>query len=124
MIDWIPVPEPVTWTLPTPLTAGGMRFTTVTLRAPTAGDVLKATAIPGASALDVTLRLIEAVSAEQVPYEQLKLVPAAVVEQMSAYLDLFGGAPLPDPLEAWQAERRARQAAATALSSGAAAAAS
>jgi hypothetical protein len=62
-MDWVPPPEPLTWTLDRPIPFASATYGTVTLRAPTAGDVLKATAIQGASGTDVTLRLIAAVSA-------------------------------------------------------------
>ena len=116
MSDWIPVPEPMTWQLPGPLTHNGMSYASVTLRAPSAADILKATAIPGAVGMDITLRLIEVVSAEHVPYDVLKTMPAYLIMQMSDYLDEFAGTPAPDPLEAWRAARRkaAREAAAPA----------
>ncbi len=104
---WVPLPEPLTWTLPTPLTFNGMQYGSVTLRAPSGADIMKASAIPGASGLDVTLRLIEAVSAEHVPYEALKTLPAYMVMQMGNYMDEFSGAPEPDPLAAWRAARMA-----------------
>ena len=107
MNDWIPVPEPVTWTLPTPLAFNGMSYGSVTLRAPTGADILKATAVRGAAGMDVTLRLIEAVSAEHVPYDALKTLPAYLVMQMSDYMDEFAGTPAPDPLAAWRAARAA-----------------
>jgi hypothetical protein len=106
-MDWVPPPEFVAWTLPTPIAFGSVTYTTVTLRAPTAGDVLKATAIQGSSGMDVSLRLIAGVSVEQIPHEALRLMPAYLVEQMTGYLDMFGGAPLPGPLAAWQADRLA-----------------
>jgi hypothetical protein len=107
MTDWIPIPEPVTWTLPAPIAHNGMSYATATLRAPTGADILKATAIPGAAGLDVTLRLIEAVSAEHVPYDALKTLPAYLVMQMGDYMDAFGETPAPDPLVAWRAARLA-----------------
>ena len=114
MTDWIPVPEPMTWQLAKPLSHNGLSYGSVTLRAPSAADILKATAIPGAVGMDVTLRLIEAVSAEHVPYDLLKALPAYLIMQMSDYLDEFAGTPAPDPLEAWRAARRqAARAAAT-----------
>lgn len=100
---WIAPPEPMTWLLPAPIQFGSAAYPTVTLRAPTAGDVLKATAIPGASGMQVTLQLIAKVSVEQIPYEALPALPAYLVEQMGSYMDLFGGAPLPSPLEDWRA---------------------
>jgi len=100
-------PEPVTWTLRTPIVFGSATYETVTLRAPTAAEVLKASALPGQSALDITIRLIAAVS-EMVPYEALVHVPAWQISQMADYLDSFAGAPLPDPLEAWRRARIAR----------------
>lgn len=104
-MDWVPPPEFVAWTLPTPIVFGSATYATITLGSPTAGDVLKATAIKGTSGVDVTLRLISAVSAENVPYEALINLPVYLVDQMGAYMDLFGGAPLPGPLEAWRAAR-------------------
>ncbi len=104
-MTWIAPPEPMTWPLAVPLQLGSASYPTVTLRAPTAGDVLKATSVSGASGIDVTLRLISTVSVEQVPYEALRSLPAYIVEQMGLYLDVFGGAPLPDPLEAWRVAR-------------------
>ncbi len=112
MSDYIPIPEPVTWLLAKPAEHGGMSYPSVTLRAPTAGEVLKATAVRGATGMDVTLRLIEAVSIERVPYDVLKTLSAYQIMQMSDYLDLFTGVPPPDPLAAWQAARRAQAAAA------------
>jgi len=120
MIAWTPVPEPVTWTMPAPISGdGGLTYATVTLRAPSGEDVLKAMAIPGASNADITHRLIESVSAEHVPYDVVKKLPWWMITQMSDYMDSFLGAPLPDPLEAW---RTARAAAALAAASAAAAA--
>lgn len=104
-MDWVPPPEFVPWTLPAPVAFSGVTYATVTLRAPTAQDVLKAADIQGASGMQITLRLISAVSVEAVPYEALVTLPAYLVDQMGAYLDLFGGAPLPGPLVEWQAAR-------------------
>ena len=101
-MDWTYPPEPVTWTLPVAIALGSATYSTVTLRAPTAGDVMKATAVSGASSTDVALRLISTVSAEAVPHEALQKVPAYLIEQMSNYLDCFGGAPLPGPLDEWR----------------------
>ena len=109
MSIWTPVPEPVTWTFPKPLTQGGLSYATVTIGAPTAEDILKATAVRGASGMDVTLRLIESASAEHVPYEVLKKLPSWLIQQMSDYTEEFAGAPAPDPLESWRAARRAAQ---------------
>lgn len=95
---WSPPPAPLTWTFDPPLTLGTASYATATLRAPTAGDVLKATAVPGEGSIAVTLRLIAAVSAEQVPFEALLAAPAWQVEQMSAYFDSFAGAPMPQAL--------------------------
>lgn len=115
MSDWTPVPEPVTWTLPAPISHNGMNYATITLRAPTGENLLKAMAIPGASNADVTHRLIEAVSAEQVPYDAVKKLPWWLIEQMDGYMSEFTGAPAPDPLEAWrQARKAAREAEAAA----------
>lgn len=100
---WIPVPEPQVWKIAAPANSGGLRYDTITLVAPTAEDVMKATAVSGASNLDVTLRLIEAVSLEHVPYDVLKRLPRWQIGQMSDYFDAFEGAP--DPLEAWRKSR-------------------
>jgi hypothetical protein len=108
---WTPVPEPVTWPLPKPLSHGGLSYTQVTIGAPTAEDILKATAVRGASGVDVALRLIESASAEQVPYDVLKKQPKWLLEQISEYFEEFAGAPAPDPLESWRAARRAALAA-------------
>lgn len=107
-MSWLPVPEPVSWSLPVSIAHNGLTFTQIILRAPTGEDVLKATAVPGASNTDVTIRLIEAVSG--VPYDVLKKLPFWLVSQMSAYLDEFAGAPAPDPLEQWRAARAADSA--------------
>ena len=104
-MDWVAPPEPMTWVLPTPIQFGSASYPSVTLRAPTASDVLKATSVPGAGGMQVTLQLIATVSVESVPYEALVMLPAYLVEQMGSYMDLFGGAPLPSPLEAWRQER-------------------
>lgn len=95
---WSPPPEPVTWELPRPLVFGTATYPTITLRAPTAGNVLKATAVRGVSGMEVTLRLIAAISGEGVPYEALLDLPSWVCDQMSEYLDSFNGAPAPAPL--------------------------
>lgn len=113
MTQWIAVPEPVTWTLPKPQSHGGMSYTTVTLGAPTAEDILKATAVHGASGVDVTLRLIESASAEHVPYDVLKKQPSWLIQQIADYTEEFAGAPAPDPLETWRAGRRSAQTAET-----------
>jgi hypothetical protein len=104
-LTWTPVPEPVTWTLPNSVAHNGLTFTQVILRAPTGEDIMKATALPGATNADVTHRLIEAVSG--VPYHVLKQLPWHMLKQMSDYLDEFAGAPAPDPLEQWRAARQA-----------------
>jgi hypothetical protein len=96
--EWTAPPEPVTWDLPKPLVFGSVTYATITLRAATAGDILKATAVRGASGMEVTLRLIANISGEGVPYEALSGLPAWIVDQMSSYLDSFNGAPLPIPL--------------------------
>jgi hypothetical protein len=106
MTTWIPVPEPQAWTLPKPLTVGGLRYETVTMSAPTSEDVLKATAVPGAAGLDVTLRIIASASAEHVPYDVLKKQPHWFNQQISDYMEEFVGSPAPDPLEAWRTARR------------------
>jgi len=109
MIDWTPVPEPQTWTLPKPMMHGGIHYSTVTLGAPTSEDVLKATAVQGTAGLDVTLRIIESASAERVPYDVLKKQPHWLNQQLSDYMEEFVGAPAPDPLERWREARRAAQ---------------
>jgi len=106
MAAWIPVPEPVTWQMPDPIANNGVTYQTVTLRAPTGEQLLKAMAIPGASATDVTHRLIAEVSAEKVPYDVVKKLPWWMIEKMDGYMSLFAGAPDPDPLEAWRQARR------------------
>jgi hypothetical protein len=108
---WIPVPEPQVWQIAAPANSGGMRYATVTLVAPTAEDIMKATAVSGASGMDVTLRMIESVSLEHVPYDVLKRLPGWQIIQMSDYMDAFGGAPDPDPLEAWRKAKREAAAA-------------
>ena len=100
MPDWIPPPEPVTWELVPPVSFGSTTYTAVTLRSPTAGNLLKATAVPGESGVQVTMRLIAAISAEGIPYEALLQVPSWQIEQMSSYFEMFNGAPLPGPLAA------------------------
>jgi hypothetical protein len=96
--EWHAPPEPVTWELAAPLAFGSATYPTVTLRAPTAGDVLKATAVRGSGGMEVTLRLISTISSEHVPYEALLNLPAWLVDQMGQYLDSFTGAPPPLPL--------------------------
>jgi hypothetical protein len=117
--NWLPIPEPVTWTLPSPISHNGVNYGTITLRAPTGENLLKAMAIPGASSVDVTHRLVEAVSGEQIPYDAVKKLPWWMIEQMSDYMNSFTGAPLPGPLEA---RRAALMAAAEAEAAGATAA--
>ena len=111
MTAWTPVPEPITWTLPKPVMHGGVRYETLTMSAPTSEDVLKATAVQGASGLEVTLRIIESASAEHVPYDVLKQQPQWFNQQVSDYMEEFVGAPAPDPLEAWRTARREAQVA-------------
>jgi hypothetical protein len=96
-MDWTPPPEPVTWTIK-PVALGTTTYTTVTLRAPTTGDIIKASAVRGEGGMTVALRMISAVSAEAVPFEALLKVPAWQIEQMTNYFESFSGAPLPDPL--------------------------
>jgi hypothetical protein len=99
---WVQPPESVTWTLAKPIQFGSAAYDTITLRAPCAGDVLKAQAIRGSTFYEQTLRLIAAVG--DVPYEALIMpggagLPVWVVEQMSGYFDSFNGAPVPRPLQ-------------------------
>ena len=110
-IEWTPVPEPQSWPLPKPMMHGGIHYATVTLGAPTSEDVLKATAVSGASGLDVTLRMIESASAEHVPYDVLKKQPHWLNQQIADYMEEFVGAPAPDPLESWRRTRREAQVA-------------
>jgi hypothetical protein len=105
MIEWEAPPASVTWTLDVPVEFGGNRWPTVTLRAPTAGELQKATAVRGMSGLEATQRLISVVSAEGVPYEAVQKLPKYVVDQMDAYMDLFGATPYPGPLDAWLKRR-------------------
>jgi hypothetical protein len=105
---YAPPPEPVTWQFPRPIQFGPASYTSVTLRAPTAAEVLKAGALPNAAPLDMTLRLIAAVSGDAIPYEALVHVSAWQIGQMADYMDSFAGAPMPDPLEAWRRARVAR----------------
>jgi hypothetical protein len=114
MSDWTPPPEPLTWELPKPLVFGSQTYSTITLRAPSGGDVLKASAMPGASPYAVSINLIAIVSAEKVPYQALARdgeegLPAHLIEQMASYLDLFGGAPIPGPLDIWHKAQVAKQ---------------
>ena len=106
MTEWVPVPEPIVWTLPKPQMSGGLQYTTLTVGAPTSEDVLKATAVHGATGLDVTLRMLESASAEHVPYDVLKVQPHWFNQQIADYLEEFVGAPAPDPLESWRTARR------------------
>ena len=103
---WLPVPEPVTWQMSTPIVDGGMTYSQVVCRAPTGEDIMKSTALAGTNA-DITHRLIEAVSGVpyDVPYDVLKRMPWWMILQMSEYMDEFAGAPAPDPLEAWRKAR-------------------
>ena len=34
MTEWVPVPEPIVWTLPKPQMSGGLQYTTLTVGAP------------------------------------------------------------------------------------------
>jgi hypothetical protein len=99
MAEWKPPPEPVTWTIK-PVNVGTTTYSSVTLRAPTPADILKATANARENSLTHALRLISAISEEQVPFEALLNVPTWQIEQMSGYFESFSGAPLPDPLRA------------------------
>ena len=105
MIAWTPVPDPVAWPLPRPMAHNGVQYETLTIGAPTSEDVLKASAVPGASGLDVTLRMIESASNEHVPYDVLKKQPHWFNQQISDYMEEFVGAPAPDPLETWRRDR-------------------
>lgn len=112
-MDWTPPPEPIAWVLPKPLAFGSASYPSITVRSPSAGDILKANAMPGQSGLGFTLRLIAELSLEGIPYEALAQagpngVPQYIIEQITAYLDLFGGAPVPGPLEQWRAELTAK----------------
>jgi len=115
--EWTPVPEPMTWTLVNKDKPGqaimfkGLAYSTVTIGAPTSEDILKATAVPGARGIDVTLRIIESASRERVPYDVLKAQPHWLNQQISDYMEEFVGAPAPDPLEAWRKARTAARVA-------------
>ena len=109
MIAWTPVPDPVAWPLAKPIMHNGVQYDTLTIGAPTSEDVLKASAVPGASGLDVTLRMIESASKEHVPYDVLKKQPQWFNQQISDYMEEFVGAPAPDPLETWRRQRREAQ---------------
>jgi hypothetical protein len=102
MSDWTPPPEPLTWDLANSISVNGGSFHTVTLRAPTGADILKATGVRGAGNAQIGMQLIAAVSMEGMPYEAVQLLPTYLIEQMNGYLDLFGGAPEPAPLAAWR----------------------
>ena len=104
MTEWADVPEPLTWTLREAIKHNGVKYTEITLRAPTGGDTLKATGVKGASNLDTVHRLIEAVSG--VPYEVIAQVPEWMIGQMAGYFEEFAEAPAPDPLERWRQARR------------------
>ena len=65
----------------------------------------------GCVGLDVTLRMVESASAENVPYDVLKKQPHWFNQQISDYLEEFVGAPAPDPLETWRRQRREAMAA-------------
>lgn len=101
----------MTWVLPTPIKFGAATYPTITLRSPSAGDVLLANAkVTGASGMQVSLQLIAGISIEAVPYEALAQLgsdglPAYLLDQMSSYLDMFGGAPFPGPLVEWNNAR-------------------
>ena len=111
MIPWTPVPEPQEWPLPKPMMHNGVHYAKLTIGAPTSEDVLKATSVSGATGLDVTLRMVESASAENVPYDVLKKQPHWFNQQISDYLEEFVGAPAPDPLETWRRQRREAMAA-------------
>jgi hypothetical protein len=96
--EWQAPPPSVTWDLNPPIALGVASFSAITLRAPLGEDVLKATAIRGASNMEVTMRLIAAINAEGIPYEAVVKLPAWIIEQMGTYIDSFGGAPPPLPL--------------------------
>jgi hypothetical protein len=95
---WEPPPASATWTLTQPLTLGTTKFTAITMRAPTVGEVMAVTSVRGMSNLETTLRLIEKVSAEQVPYDALVNVPAWIIDQIGRYMEAFTAAPMPYPL--------------------------
>jgi len=101
--EWKPPPEPVTWTIK-PVVNGTTTYTAVTLRAPTPADILKATANARENSLSQALRLISAISEEQIPFDALLKVPTWQVEQMTGYFESFSGAPLPGPLRAMREE--------------------
>jgi hypothetical protein len=96
-IEWKPPPATMTWTLSDPPRVGTMTYPQITMRAPRVGEVMKATAVPGATNLEVSLRLIETVSAEQIPYAALLEVPAWIVDQIGRYMESFSRAPMPTP---------------------------
>ncbi len=110
MSDYIAPPSSVTWTLDPPVALGSSTYSSVTLRAPTGADVLKSIAVPGENGLQVTLRLISGISQEGIPFEALMLVASWQIEQMSHYLEMFNGAPLPGPLVQYAAAVRAASA--------------
>jgi Phage tail assembly chaperone proteins, E, or 41 or 14 len=104
--DWEPVPEPMTWALPAPISYGSKAYTEITLRAPTSGQLEQAQE-EAKTNLQVMQALIEAVSG--VPIDVVKQVPDWMTAQMAAYFEEFHGAPAPGPLDQWRKRRAARE---------------
>lgn len=95
---WQPPPAKVTWTLSPPITVGPMVYSEITMRAPTVGEIMAVTSVKGMSNLETTLRLVEKVSDEKIPYDVLVHVPAWIMDQISRYMEAFTNAPMPYPL--------------------------
>ena len=100
------LPQSLQWTLERPITHGGVTVETITLRAPTVGEVMKATAVQGRSNMEVALWMINAVSG--IDYGALQQLPEYIVGQMVSYMEEFARVPAPSPLERYREARRKR----------------
>lgn len=72
-----------TWTFPAPVIVEEVRYTSLTLRAPTGEDVCQAVALAGAAAgIDMLLCLIAAASVERVPRDAITQLPWRLIAEM------------------------------------------
>jgi hypothetical protein len=77
--------------------------------------MLKSMAL-ASSSYERAIRLLSAVSLEQVPFEALLQAPNWQLQQMGSYIEAWDGQPLPSPLADWEAAKLAAAQAAVAQS--------
>jgi hypothetical protein len=109
MTVWSAPPPTVTWTLDPPIETASFKISTITLKAPTIGQMQKCSAVRGMSTQEVALRIIAEVASERPTYEATQQIPSHIIDQMVEYIGSFGGSPAPSPLQEWREKRAAAE---------------